>query len=309
MHGRILITGANGYLGARCVQRCIGFAEREVIAVWHSREDQLPAQPPYHIRYEQCDLTDRSAVEALFSKWKIDAILHTAALLPDNRPSYTRRAVLSNVLATTHLTESASSTGCARFVYCSSISVYGTARSPEQGWDEEAKIVPSSVYGWTKYAGEECLRLHTDFGGLTGISLRLAGIHGSGRRSGVVFHMTRAALTGQPLIVNNPNNRFQLVFIEHAVDAALLALEIPLLESYQCINVASHTFPSLRQIAIHIAEKCGSKSILQTRDLPSVGEYIMNTTRMSTLLGPPIDDVDAHLLRISESLQETTGPF
>src|SRR5262245_25503502 len=112
MPGRILITGANGYLGAQCIERCALSNAFDVVAVWHSATDRLLARPPAHIRYEQCDLTDPAAVDGLIRRSRVDVILHTAALLPETTAGYTRRAVLSNVLATANLSESAALLGC-----------------------------------------------------------------------------------------------------------------------------------------------------------------------------------------------------
>jgi nucleoside-diphosphate-sugar epimerase len=309
MSGRILITGANGYLGAHCVERCASTSEREVVAVWHAGSDRLLATPPSNIHYERCDVTNQAEIDELFRRWKIDKVIHTAALPPDGQPGYIRRAVLSNILATANLVERAADSGCTRFVYCSSTSVYGAAPCPEGGWEEDGQVLPSSVYGWTKHAGEECVRLPSGLGGLTGVSLRLAGIHGRGRRGGVAFHMIRAALAGQPLIVNNPTNRFQLLFLDDAVDAVLLALEPPLPNSYHCFNVASHVFPSLIQMAESIIATCGSKSVIQIGTTGADMDQVMNTVRMRTSLGLAPDGIEPHLRQIRDSLEGTQSRY
>src|SRR6266516_3682365 len=178
MANRLLITGANGYLGSACVSRLAHLAKAEVVAVWHAKSDRLEPDLPSHIHYERCDLTNRLDVERLFDRWGITAVIHTAALLPDEAPEYLYRTIQANIVATTNLVDCAVDSGCSRFVYTSSISVYGDAPCPEGGWDEEQPVAPSSIYAWSKYAGEEILRLRCVGGGLSGTSLRLAGIHG-----------------------------------------------------------------------------------------------------------------------------------
>ena len=181
MSGAILITGANGFFGSHCVERYSQEFDTKVIAIWQSNKDRLLVSPPANIHYVQCDLTDQQAVQALFSKWEVDRVFHAAALLPDGGPGYLHRAVSSNIVATANLVECAAKAGCRRFVYCSSISVYGSVPCPDSGWEEDIKVAPSCIYGWSKYAGEECLRIETSLNGLIGVSLRLAGIHGLGR--------------------------------------------------------------------------------------------------------------------------------
>jgi nucleoside-diphosphate-sugar epimerase len=298
MSGPLLITGANGSLGARCVEKCAQDPTREVVALWHGGRDRLLAKPPSHIRYFQCDLTDRTAVEALFDECRVGAVLHSAGLLADTAPAYMHRAVLANILATANLADCAAEAGCDRFVYCSTIKVYGAAPCPDAGWDEGTVAIPISAYGWTKHAGEECVRLRSAPGGLTGVSLRLAGFVGPGRRGGVVYHMMRAAVAGEPLLVNNPANRFQLVFLDDAVDGALRALERPLPEPYQAINVASHGFASLHGMGEHIIRVCDSRSPITVGATSSQEDGLMNTARMGSVLGLAPSDLDAQLQRI-----------
>lgn len=309
MTGSLLITGANGYLGANCVERLIYSSEREVVATWGTRRDRLLAKPPAHLHYEQCDLTDWAQVNVLFQRWKIHEVIHTAALLPDTKPDFLRRAIQSNIVATAHLVECALNAGCTRFVYCSSISVYGMAPCPALGWDECTPVAPSSIYGWTKHAGEECVRLHSGIDKLTGVSLRLSGLHGPGRNGGAVFHMMRAALAGQPLVVNNQGSRFQLLFVDDAIESLRLALKDPMPTHYHCINLSSHIFTSLKQLAEYITVNCESKSAIQAGTEGEGGDQIMNTVRMNKLLGLNPQSVDAHLDKIRTSLEGMHGRY
>lgn len=276
MSGAILITGANGFLGSHCVERYCQASDTEVVAVWQSGNHRLLPSLPRHIHYVQCDLSDQIAVQALFNRWNIDRVFHAAALLPDGGAEFLHRAVRSNIVATANLVECATKAGCRRFVYCSSISVYGSAPCHDNGWKEDDKVVPSCIYGWSKHVGEECLRLATSLNGLTGVSLRLAGIHGRGRYNGVVYNLMQAALSGKPLIVNNSNNRFQLLLIEDAVEFSVRALESDFQQPYRCLNTASHIFPSIQYIAEQIVSLYRSKSQIIPSIIGADREFLMN---------------------------------
>jgi nucleoside-diphosphate-sugar epimerase len=284
MANRLLITGANGYLGSACLSELARQATHEVVAVWHAKSDRLDQPPPSHIQYEMCDLTSRPDVERLFKRWDIANVIHTAALLPDESPEYLYRTILANVVATTNLVDCAADSGCGRFVYSSSISVYGDAPCPEAGWDEDQPVAPSSIYAWSKHAAEEVLRLRCVEGRLSGTSLRLAGIHGQGRFGGVVFNAIRSALAGEPIVLNDGRNPFQLLFVDDGVAALLSALEVPEKSAYERINVASHTYPSLTALAEDIVTVCESASPVRVGRTGSTGRQIMNTNRMSECL-------------------------
>ncbi|MBM3349150.1 MAG: NAD(P)-dependent oxidoreductase [Betaproteobacteria bacterium] len=280
MKGATLITGANSFLGSRLIDSYCKKTEIEIIAVWRSRTDRLQNTPPSHIHYVQCDLSNREELEALFNRWNIERVFHAAALLPDEGADFLNRLVSSNIIATANLVELAAKAGCTRFVYCSSISVYGSAPSLRNGWKETAKVIPTNFYGLTKHAGEECLRLTTDINGLSGVSLRLAGIHGRGRYNGVIFDFKQAALNGIPLIVNEPNNCFQVLFIEDAVEICIQALERDFQKPYSCFNTASHVFPTLYFIAEKIVERTGSKSQIRTTYTNKNQKILMNTEEL-----------------------------
>jgi UDP-glucuronate 4-epimerase len=280
MSPALLITGANGYLGSHCVERYSQTSETEVIAVWQSNKDRLLVSPPSNVHYVQCDLTDQLAVQELFSRWKIDRVFHAAALLPDQDPDFLHRAIYSNIVATANLVECATKAGCRRFVYCSSISVYGSAPCSDNGWEEDSKVAPSCIYGLTKYAGEECLRIATSLSELKGVSLRLAGIHGRGRYGGVVYNLMKDACDGKPLTINNPNNRFQLLFIDDAIEFTVRALESAMQQPYRCFNTASHVFPSTRFMAEQIIALCRSKSQILPSFMNTNKESLMNTNEI-----------------------------
>jgi UDP-glucuronate 4-epimerase len=300
MHGTILITGANGYLGAACVARYARTAQREVVAVWHAACDRLSASPPAHVRYEQADLTDARAVDALIERSKPEVILHAAALLSDGAQNYMSRAVRANVLATANLCEAAARCAVARFVYCSSISVYGAASCPASGWDEDTAVRPASAYGASKHAGEECVRIQAEASTFSAVSLRLAGIHGRGRAGGVAYNMMRSAMSGEALIVSDPEHRFQLLFIEDAVQALALAAERPPAGAYQIVNVASHVFSSLRSMAESIVEACGSGSRIEVGTAGLGAGDVMNTARIGKLYEFEPDALERHMKALRE---------
>lgn len=303
MSRRVLITGASGYLGAAAVLDAANRGDTHVVGIWRSGRSRLLAEPPANVRYVQCDLSDGATLRRLFDQSRYDAVVHAAALLPDGQPDYLSRAVRSNVLATAHLVEVAAQSGCRRFVYCSSIGVYGDSPASHGGWREDDRPAPSDIYGWSKFAGEELLRLRASVGDLTGISLRLAGIHGGDRRSGVAFHLTRAALSGAPLTVNDPDTPFQILFLADAVAAVRRAIDAPVDVPHRAVNIASHVFPSMEDMARRIVETCRSSSAIARGRCSGLGPQIMNIAGSEALGFRPLA-ADQQLERLRDALRE-----
>ena len=282
MSDRVLVTGASGYLGVRCVEALVDAGTREVMALWRANSDRVPAHLP-GVVVGRCDLADAAAVDAVVRQWQPTAIVHAAALLPDGQPDYVRRAIAANVLGTANIVAAARAVGCSRLVYCSSISVYGSAPCPADGWCEDTLGVPASPYGWSKYAGEEVLRLQCD--GLNAVGLRFAGIHGGSRRGGALFHMIGAALSNQAVALDHPADPFQVLFVDDAAAAVVGAVRASLPGGYHPVNVASHVFSSMDNLAHEIVDLCRSASAIELRHAGGRGAQVMNTSRMRSSLG------------------------
>lgn len=277
----ILLTGANGFLGSACVDLFNLRNHEQVIALWNKGSERLSSRPNECIIYEQCDLLDIENIDALFKKYSPTAIIHTAALLPDGKPDYLSRASAVNILATSYLVNKAVEYGVKNFVYCSTTSVYGYHPCGYEGWKEDTEIKTNDIYSWSKWCGEEALRLACQTSAMKGLTLRLSGIHGPKRIGGVVFNFFKLAKNGDAIQINN-NDRFQLIFIDEAIKIIIMGLSIN--SSYEVVNAASHTIETLQLLSNEIINISGSDSVVLIKDKRDINECIMNTEKLSTLL-------------------------
>ncbi len=282
---RVLVTGAGGFVGARLAADLTAVGH-EVTGAWHQSRERLLNRPPATLAYRRVDLADAVAVDALMSeKGRFDAIVHAAAVLANVEDSdYLRRAARANVLVQANLIAAAGETGCGRFVFTSSISVYGNRSAPAGGY-READVAPASYYGWSKRAGEEVLNVAAAAHGMTCISLRLAGVHGLGRTSGALYAMTRAALNGQPIAVTEPKSCFRWVFIEDVSQAIARALTADLPGGHHIVNLASADSFTLGELAGRVKDAIGSNSSIEANAGAESRNEVMNIDRAKTLLG------------------------
>ena len=308
MSGKILITGANGFFGSHCVERYSQASETEIVAVWNAGNHRLLTPPPQHIRYVQCDLTDLDAVRGLFERESIDVVLHTAALLPDLSPNYDERTVSANVTATVNLAATAREAGCSRFVFCSSVSVYGTTADSNL-LSEEAPTSPEDVYAWSKVVGEQYVEMCCSKQGMTGISLRLSGLHGQGRRGGVFFNVVQSAISGAPIQIASSHAPFQFLNLIDAVEAARWAVFMPSdsVQAHIAINVASGIVSSLHDIATLALSMSEFNVPIVVSEGDSARCQLMNTKQFDSWRNWHLRDTAETLKSIFAWLQQMKG--
>lgn len=300
----VLVTGANGLLGAQCVAALAKDSGCKIIAVWHKGSERLQTNPQPNVVYVQCDISDAEAVRQVFAREHIDTILHTAALLPDASAAYDSIAVLANVAATVNLAAAGRDSGCDCFIYCSSVSVYGSTSVAGLTFSEDMLPIPEDVYAWTKLAGEQYLQLCCAQSAMHGICLRLSGLHGPGRRAGLLYNVVRAAKTGAPIHIASANAPFQFLYTGDAVKLILHALHLPAknMTGYMTLNAASCITPSLYDIAAEAVRMSGNNSSIVVGETESARHQIMNTGRQATWFTPPTYGVAETFHAMSEWL-------
>lgn len=168
----VLLTGATGATGRHLLTALLAHGHR-VTAVRHSAQAALPGPDlgPDRLRWVRQDLSHGTA--ALPDDY--DAVIHTAAHAPP-RPDSAAAHAAHNVIATRNLIEHATRTPGRRFVFLSSLSVYGRITVGEV--DETTPVQSPGSYGLSKLLGEQLLAEAAHH--LAAISLRLPGIVGTG---------------------------------------------------------------------------------------------------------------------------------
>lgn len=152
----ILVTGVNGYLGKRIVNK---LTSKKIFV--------------YPVTHQKCDLNNISHVKLLFNTIKPDVVIHCAAEVPkriedynDRRMAFNSLEMLSNILC---------SSDCP-IVYISSM----TAE------------YHNSVYAQYKLKCEKLLSI----GNRDSYSVRLPGLFGLPRRNGLVYNIIKSLKYG-----------------------------------------------------------------------------------------------------------------
>lgn len=173
----ILVTGAGGFIGKQ-VSLALAARRHPFVAVDRDLVKGLPGEA---IRG---DLTQNDFLRELFQSYSIDCIVHLAGLLNTYSRKWPQEAMRVNVGASLELLRLAAEHKVTRFIYGSSISVYGT--KSRQSCGEVAEFEPASpedVYGVCKRYVEVVGEGHRDRQELEFAAVRIASVVGAGSAS------------------------------------------------------------------------------------------------------------------------------
>ena len=159
---RILVTGGAGYIGSHTVLELLDAGYSVVIA------DNFVNSKPAALKrlrtltskafdFEEVDLTNVAATDALFDRYQIDAVIHFAGLKAVGESvqkplEYYR----NNLTSTLNLLLSMQKHGVEKFVFSSSATVYGNPVSVPIR--EDFALSATNPYGRTKLMIEDMLR-------------------------------------------------------------------------------------------------------------------------------------------------------
>jgi len=171
---RILVTGATGQIGSELtIELRKKHGGRNVIAAGHRRKPgkKLADSGPF----EYIDITDIESVKELVQKHDIDTIYHLAAVLSAIGEEKPQTAWKVNMNGLYNVLEIAREHGLARVFWPSSLAVF-SPESPRVNTPQDAVLIPRTIYGVTKVAGELLCNYYFLRFGLDVRSVRYPGI-------------------------------------------------------------------------------------------------------------------------------------
>lgn len=240
--GRVLVTGAGGFIGAHLVRR-LGQDAAEV----HALVRRPPRPAIGDVRYHVADLGEPEAVRAVCRTVRPATVFHLAGLVDLARSAEVARAcVVDNLTAHVNLLEALRESPPARLVYTSSVEVYGGNPPP---FREDQPADPPSPYAITKLAAEQFCRLYGAPAGVAVCVLRLAPGYGPGQGAQrLIPSMIATALRGDALRLRDPGQERDFIYVEDLADAIARAGHASL-GPFELVNVGSEETLSLAELA------------------------------------------------------------
>lgn len=172
----ILVTGGAGYIGSAAVNELI-LKNFEVIVVDNLAKGNKSKIHP-KAKLFKGDLCNKKFLETIFSKNKIDAIMHFAAYKSVAESTKNPIKYSDNIKGTINLLNCVVKNKIKKIIYSSSAAVYGNSK--KQIIDERTKINPMNYYGFTKLIGEELIEEYSKIYNLDYCIFRYFNVGGDG---------------------------------------------------------------------------------------------------------------------------------
>ncbi|OEE83868.1 NAD-dependent dehydratase [Enterovibrio norvegicus FF-162] len=218
---RLLITGANGFVGHRVSDA----AEHRN---WHVKKQIRNSA----LSEKKTIVTDVQAhTNWLHHLQDIDCIVHCAARVHQMADAKNGAGVLQayrevNTFGTLSLARQAAEAGVKRFVFISSIKVNGEQTLPDHPYLPEVFLPPSDPYGLSKYEAEIGLKKIAQQTGLEVVIIRPPLVYGEGVKANFQS-MMNIVRKGIPLPLGAINNRRSLVYIDNLVSLIMTSCTHP----------------------------------------------------------------------------------
>lgn len=147
---KVLITGANGFLGRHLIHFFSQHTNHQVIA---TAKNELKGSLPNKVLYESLDITHEQEVLEVIASYSPQIIIHTAAMSkPDECEDFKEKALLTNTSAVGFIVKACLQNNI-HLIFTSSDFIFGN----DGECSEDSKPNPLSYYGQTKMLAEEII--------------------------------------------------------------------------------------------------------------------------------------------------------
>jgi nucleoside-diphosphate-sugar epimerase len=227
-HPQILVTGANGQIGSVLTAELRNIFGRDAVLATDITKNPHPGDGPYEI----LDIVNKQRLREIVEDHDIKQVYHLAAILSANgewNPSKTWNINLNGYLS---ILELAVEREMERIFFPSTIAVFGTT-TPRVNTPQHSPLMPSTVYGMSKAAGELWSNYYANRYNVDVRSVRYPGIIGwqslpGGGTTDYAVEIYHAAIKeGHYTCFLEANTRLPMMYMSDAIKATIDIMQAP----------------------------------------------------------------------------------
>ncbi|MDR0720181.1 MAG: NAD(P)-dependent oxidoreductase [Treponema sp.] len=250
-----LITGGTGFIGSYIAKRLLD--EKHTVVAFDFQPSETSAQEVLtpdelsRVKIVQGDVSDLDQLLRVCEEYKVERLIHMAAILAAETTGMVPNATKINCVGTTNVFEVARRLNIPRVVWASSTAVFGTAKDYSYEFlPNDAPHHPLSVYGACKQFCEFIANFYFRAYGLDSIGIRFPVVYGQGRlRGGGLFanEVINKPALGQKGEVTFSPNPLNWLYPDDAARCVVMASQAPHTETR--VFTLSGELRTLNQIA------------------------------------------------------------
>src|SRR5205823_5451999 len=246
---------------------------------------------PGQAEWVEGDLRDADFVTSLWDRERFDYVYHLGAYAAEGLSHFIRAYnYRTNLEASVYLINQSVLHDAERFVFTSSIAVYGTGQVP---MTEEQLPQPEDPYGISKYAVELDLRAAHEMFGLDWVVFRPHNVYGerqniADKYRNVIGIFMNQLLQGQPMTVFGDGSQTRA--FSHVDDVAPLIVRSPLVPAarQQVFNVGADTPYTVSELATEVAAALGRpRSVRHLEARNEVAHAFADHSKSRRVFQPP----------------------
>jgi UDP-glucose 4-epimerase len=265
---RALVTGAAGFIGSHVADACLELG-MDVVAT-----DDLSGgyveNVPQAAQWVQGDLRDAGFVASLWDGGQFDYVYHLGAYAAEGLSHFIRAYnYRTNLEASVNLVNQSVLHDAQRFVFTSSIAVYGSGQVP---MTEDTVPMPEDPYGISKYAVELDLAASREMFGLPYTVFRPHNVYGerqniADKYRNVIGIFMNAVLRNEPMPIFGDG--LQTRAFSHIADVAPTIARAPLVEASadEVFNIGADEPSTVLSLAHLVAEAFEVEPQIDFRDV------------------------------------------
>lgn len=175
-----LVTGGAGFIGSHVADHLLRLGHR--VVVLDDLSGGFTDNVPPGATFVKGSILDEQLVERLFAKHGFSFVYHLAAYAAEGLSHFIKRFnYRNNLIGSVNLINASVNHRVQRFIFASSIAVYGAGQSPMK---EEMSPAPEDPYGIAKLAVEQDLRSSHEMFGLEYTIFRPHNVYGERQNIG-----------------------------------------------------------------------------------------------------------------------------
>ena len=227
---KILVTGANGFIGSNLVRFLAKDKSLSVASIIG------PGSNGQEIKGDAVDILDFPHLREFIQKESPEIVIHTAGYVDLRRDfGVSTLCVDANMKGTLNVLEACRLADVKKIIFPSSYEVYGKGEIP---YREESRVNPPSMYSIAKLAGELMCNLYQELYGVNYTILRLPNVYGFGQPDArLIPNAIIKALAGDNIEISG-NNKRDFLYMEDLLHAFYLAINNNLCDN-RIINIGS----------------------------------------------------------------------